>query len=74
MGLVLLRMARERLRGDGGIRFLLWLQYASAALAALLLGGYVLSVHRWMFLCGLVALVPAAVSGLYNEISDSLPR
>ena len=74
LGLILFRLAGEWLREGRGIRFVIWLQYTAAALASLLLGGYVFASQRWMFLCGLVALIPAFVSGLFNVASGRLPR
>ena len=67
-------MARQRLGATEGVPFLLWLQYGSSALASLLLAGYVISLERWMFLCGLVALPPAAISGLFNALLSPPPR
>jgi len=74
VALLLLRLARNELRNGAGIRFLLWLQYAASALAAILFGGYAMSLQRWMYLCGLVALVPACVSGLFTFAGGRLPR
>lgn len=74
VGLLSFRLASQGLKGRGGIPFLLWLQYGSALLASVLLGGYVFSLQRWMFFCGLVALVPAVISGLFNLVMSRLPR
>lgn len=72
--LVLIKLARDWIREGAGLGFTLGLQYAASLVAALLLGGYVFSLERWMFLCGSVALIPAGVSGMFNAAFSRLPR
>ena len=72
--LILFKLARGWLREGVGLGFMFWLQYAAAVTAAILLGGYVFFLDRWIFLRGSVALIPAGVSGMFNAAFSRLPR